>query len=184
MTTPTGTISLSDVNVELSKSSTAAISLNDTDVRTLAGVTGSGTTISMDNLRGKSSVTVSLALLEGYYFASEIGNVWFQLQFFANGNFQVSYNGVNESAAWRTPTGTGVGAGYYIRFTLTASGGVGMSASAPSGWNQLSATQVLSIDKTSPGIGFRTYTVEISSSATGSPVLASKSVQIDMEYMQ
>ena len=59
MPTPTGTISLSDVNVELGRSSTANISMNEAAVRTLAGVGGSGTVISMDNLRGKSSMSVS-----------------------------------------------------------------------------------------------------------------------------
>jgi hypothetical protein len=59
MPTPTGTISLSDVNIELGLSSTATISMNDAAVRTLAGVGGSGTIITMDNLRGKSSLTFS-----------------------------------------------------------------------------------------------------------------------------
>ena len=53
MPTPTGTISMSDVNTELGLTSTATISLNDAAVRTLAGV-ASGI-ISMDNLRGKSN---------------------------------------------------------------------------------------------------------------------------------
>ena len=44
---------MSDVNTELGRSSAANISLNETAVRTLAGV-ASGT-ISMDNLRGKSN---------------------------------------------------------------------------------------------------------------------------------
>ena len=57
MPTPTGTISMSQVNTELGRSSTANISLNETAVRTLAGV-ASGT-ISMDNLRGKSNVSFS-----------------------------------------------------------------------------------------------------------------------------
>ncbi len=52
MTTPTGTISMSDVNVELGLSSTATISLNDTNVRLLAGVPSG--TISMNDLRGKT----------------------------------------------------------------------------------------------------------------------------------
>ena len=47
-----GAISMSQVNTEIGYSSTATISLNDTNVRTLAGV-GSGT-ISMSNLLGKS----------------------------------------------------------------------------------------------------------------------------------
>ena len=62
MPTPTGTISLANVNVELGYASTAYITMNDANVRTLAGVGGSGTIISMDNLRGKTWVTLSAAL--------------------------------------------------------------------------------------------------------------------------
>lgn len=52
MTTPTGTITMADVNVELGLSSTAQISLNDTNVRALAGIMSGA--ISMNNLRGKT----------------------------------------------------------------------------------------------------------------------------------
>ena len=56
MPTPTGTISLSDVNDELGNNSTAQISMNDSDVRELAGLDREGDgTISMDNLRGMSA---------------------------------------------------------------------------------------------------------------------------------
>ena len=61
MTTPSGTIGLSDVNAELDYSPTALISMNDTAVRGLAEVGGAGTVISMNNLRGKSN-RVALAL--------------------------------------------------------------------------------------------------------------------------
>ena len=61
MTTPSGTIGLSDVNAELGYSPTALITMNDAAVRTLAGVGGAGTVISMNDLRGKSN-RVSLAL--------------------------------------------------------------------------------------------------------------------------
>lgn len=54
MTLPAGTISLSDVNVELSKSSIATISLNDADVRGLAGVPSGF--IDLQDLQGKSAV--------------------------------------------------------------------------------------------------------------------------------
>jgi hypothetical protein len=55
------TISLNQVNTELSRSATASIDMNDSAVRTLAGVGGSGTTISMSNLWGKSNSTTLVA---------------------------------------------------------------------------------------------------------------------------
>jgi hypothetical protein len=44
---------MNDVNIELGKTSSSIITLNDADVRALAGV--SSGTISMDDLRGKSA---------------------------------------------------------------------------------------------------------------------------------
>ena len=55
MTTPSGQISLNDVNVELGLSGTTLITMNDANVRTLAGVGGSGTVISMQNLQNKTN---------------------------------------------------------------------------------------------------------------------------------
>jgi hypothetical protein len=58
---------MSQVNTELGRSSTATISLNESAVRTLAGVSAaSGTTISMDNLRGKSAMSVSANSVSGF----------------------------------------------------------------------------------------------------------------------
>lgn len=63
MPTPSGTISLNDVNVELGFAGTTLISMNQSDVRTLAGVGGSGTIITMQNLQGKSNrVTANLTI--------------------------------------------------------------------------------------------------------------------------
>jgi hypothetical protein len=55
MTTPSGQISLNDVNVELDFAGTTTIEMNQANVRTLAGVGGSGTPISMQNLQGKTN---------------------------------------------------------------------------------------------------------------------------------
>lgn len=61
MATPSGTIGLSDVNIELGYPSTDLISMNDAAVRTLADVPSG--TISMDDLRGKSNrVTITLTI--------------------------------------------------------------------------------------------------------------------------
>ena len=56
MTLPTGTISINNVNTELTYSATRNTNLNETEVRQLAGVGGSGTAISMSNLQGKSNL--------------------------------------------------------------------------------------------------------------------------------
>lgn len=64
MTLPTGTISMSQVNTELGRSSTAQISLGETAVRNLAGVASGA--ISMDNLRGKSAMSVTASNVSGY----------------------------------------------------------------------------------------------------------------------
>jgi hypothetical protein len=53
MTTPSGTIGLSDVNAELGFSPTAFITMNDAAVRTLAGVPSGA--ISMQNLQNKTN---------------------------------------------------------------------------------------------------------------------------------
>ncbi len=61
MTTPSGQISLNDVNVELGLAGTTTISMNQTNVRTLAGVPSGA--ISMQNLQGKSNrVTASATI--------------------------------------------------------------------------------------------------------------------------
>lgn len=57
MTLPTGSISMSQVNSELQRSATQHISLDDGQVRQLAGVGGGA--ISMSQLRGKSWLTFS-----------------------------------------------------------------------------------------------------------------------------
>jgi hypothetical protein len=69
MTLPTGAISFSQVNVEITRPSTQQLDLNDSTVRTLAGVGGSGTAISMSNLQGKTFSTrtsISLVISSDY----------------------------------------------------------------------------------------------------------------------
>lgn len=56
MTLPVGQISFNQVNVELTRPSTSQLDLNDSTVRGIAAVGGSGTVISMNDLRGKAYV--------------------------------------------------------------------------------------------------------------------------------
>lgn len=64
MTTPSGTISASDVNTELGRASNAAFNINEGSntvlgPRFLAGIFTSGTAISMNDLRGKTLFKVT-----------------------------------------------------------------------------------------------------------------------------
>jgi len=62
MTLPaTGTIAMDQVNVELQKSATALATLNDADIRALAGIPSG--TISLDNLHGKTGPLNTLNFL-------------------------------------------------------------------------------------------------------------------------
>jgi hypothetical protein len=80
MTLPSsGQISMNDVNVELDRSGTTTISLNDADVRALAGVPSGQ--ISLSNLYGKSNVGENwsanlVAGFNGYGVMTDNGTNW------------------------------------------------------------------------------------------------------------
>lgn len=79
MTLPaSGQISMSDVNTELLLTSTATISLNDSAVRTLAGVSSGA--ISLDNLHGKTnrvSIYITIASnAANYEVKSNVGSTY------------------------------------------------------------------------------------------------------------
>ena len=76
MTLPTGAIAMSDVNTELGQGSTTTISLNDTNVRNIAGIPSGA--ISMNDLRGKSASTYG-TLSPNLTTIAEGGSVTFTL---------------------------------------------------------------------------------------------------------
>ncbi len=70
---------------------------------------------------------------------------------------------------WTTAPITGIGNSYWIRATVTGTGG---SFSGTTGtWLPLSSNQTWSLS-ISLGTGIRTLTIDISSSSTGTPILA------------
>ena len=81
----------------------------------------------------------------------------------------------NTSGNWGTPTTTGVGAGYWIQWTRTYfSGGIGASATATSGWQQLSSSRYITVYN--PGgltVVTAQYNIYIATDSGGSNVVAS-----------
>lgn len=139
MTTPTGTITMADVNVELGLPSTTLISLNDTAVRNLAGIPSG--TISMNDLRGKSNALPYVAVgtsvaprVNAYTWSSGSG---FGSKFSdpatmptTSAVYSVDYNTSVSTLAWSAYQSTG-SIGNLISYPWSSSG-FGTAYSAPS----------------------------------------------------
>jgi hypothetical protein len=169
------------VNFELGRASPyrQTVSMNDSVVRSLAGVSGtSGSTWSMNSLYGKSAITISLASLTAIYGDTPYPGLAFAYYLF-NSNGVITYwtNSVNNGAVgnWASPTTTGIGSSYWIRFTQTSSFGTSTeTGSARGSWISLSIAPDFGVEVSGPGYGSRTYTVEIASDSSGSTIVATK----------
>lgn len=158
------------INLELNRSASASSNLNETDLRTLAGKAGSGTTISLSDFYNKSWVNLSTVPGASYSFAGA-GTVSINLKFLSDGTWEKSGSGTSTTTGTWGPTS---GTGFWIRFTETANNGSGGTWTVPSGWNELTTTRQISGSRTSIGAHDKTFTIEVSSSSTGSPVLSTR----------
>ena len=166
MPTPTGTISLSNVNTELGRSSTANISMNEAAVRTLAGVGGSGTIITMDNLRGKSNASVAISDQSAldYSYAGSGGQGFARYQLNANGvAYRTNVNGtlIAIGGEWLTSGSAGLFDAY-----ATWTGSYGNPGGTTGAWLNLGTTREWLIYM-EDGYASRTLAVQIRLASSG-----------------
>ena len=185
-------ISLSQVNTELGRSATATIDMNDSGVRSLFQKTGSGTTISMSDGFGKSAISITVPALGVYGTAYPGETAYGELIFNSNGTIQAGTSniGIQNAGNWATPTTTGIGSSYWVRFTQTGSYGTGgfggavQYGSAKGVWHQISSTLYFGVQRTGNGMGGFYYTVQIASDSGGSNILATRTdVEIAAEII-
>jgi hypothetical protein len=151
--------------------------MNDSALRTLAGVGGSGTTWGMNSLYGKSARTVSLASMSYIDGIADPGETAFAYyQFYGDGYinyFTISGNGT--MGQWTSPITAGIGASYWVRFTQTASAGPSTeTGNARNTWVSLNSAPYFGLEKTTNGQSSRTYTVQIASDSGGSNIVATR----------
>jgi hypothetical protein len=178
-----GTTTPQSVANELGLGLTTTISMNQAAVRTLAGAGGSGTTWSMNSLYGKSAgfATVSLATIpastDAYYqgdFAIDV-----TLILLSNGTWETTDDtGVIDTGNWGSPTASGAGAAYWVKFTRTSFTpiGGGSQSTATTAWLNLSVYQFIAATCNFGDLNGATgtYTIEIATDSAGSNVIATR----------
>lgn len=188
MTLPaTGSLSISQIHTEFGRGLNLGAYLG-TAWFTDAGGSGTfpGGQISISDFYSKrvnSPVTIpSLAAqMGGAYFGTDgLGDGSTTLTFYPDGTWACTVANGNSpytsSGNWASPTTAGIGSSYYIRWTRTATQGLGAATATDSiGWILLTPArpiQVVHPGYSHPIVG-AVYTIEISSDNAGAIVVAS-----------
>lgn len=175
MTTPTGTISLNDVRTELGTS--GVITMNDSNVRTLAGVGGSGTIITMDNLRGKSSGPITLTGGNSDPVnASAPANQYAGWVFASDGTVDRIAGTTSSTIAQADAHRWDGAGGVYVRATSITPGGSGLIGGSLAGgaWTLLSGSPSIYAYATDDGGDSSSFTctIQIATTASDTTIVA------------
>lgn len=178
-----GAISMSQINSVFDGRGNNLNAYRGTTWYTAAG--GSGTfssgAISFSDFYSKGpspAVTISLASMSGQTF---LGSPFYDneayginMDFNTNGTWEFNgYAAGITNGNWATPTTTGIGSSYWVKWTRTFyAGGAGNTASATSGWQQLSSLRTISVTTAGGAGASADYTVQISSDSSGTTILA------------
>ena len=182
MTTPSGTITMANVNTELGRSTTASVNMNDTAVRALARKTSG--TISMNDLNSKKFIDF------GGFNLTSTGSPFFGE--FADATLQIGADGewygidnagfggfIAYSGSWIPTTDAGVIDDYQVRVTQTSGGFVGGTLAT---WlNMADGPHFWSVSEFYNGSNAASLTVEFRNAATGN-IVESAFVQLEASF--
>jgi hypothetical protein len=152
------------INLELGLSATAQISLNDANVRTLAGV-ASGAIVVPTDFYGKSNVVISIT----DQYISDLDGTDAYAYYFLTGGGQVEQSvqagGINPTnlEQWCTPTNQS--SNYEALVTVT--GGTLSGGSGTGTWLALSTTRNWYVEQLTSGSQLCQFTVQIRKIGTG-----------------
>jgi hypothetical protein len=166
------------INLELGRSATAQVSLNESAVRTLAGVP-SGAIVMPTDFYGKSSAVFRLDAA-GY---SDFGAISIQpaeVAFRVNSDGTVEAStfgsGIVDSYNWITPT-TG-STTYFVRATLNSGS---LNSGTTGVWEALTTDRVWTVYKNefTSGSQIANLTIAISSNSGGTNIVASANISLE-----
>ena len=183
-----GSTATRSINLELDRVAGATSNLNESALRTLAGIPTSGSTISLASFYGKSNRSFSLSqLLENFGEANSGGTAYAEYTFSTDGTIvgASSQSGSFSVGNWTTPTTASIGSSYWVRCTQTSSSGPSTEYGESRGvWHQLSTGRIFGVSKTANGLSTRVYTFEIASDSGGSNIVATATgVQYNIEII-
>jgi hypothetical protein len=159
------------INLELSQSATAQVSLNDTNVRSLAGV-ASGAIVMPTNFYGKSAVTIFLANEDVADATGGASDASAGYRLTSAGAIQVTSGGsFTTIGQWCTPGSAS--ADYEVFATLTSGGCTGTFGS----WLPLSSIQAWICDATPPNFQQAFFTLQIRKVGTAT-ILATANISL------
>jgi len=167
------------INLELGQSATATVSLNDANVRSLAGVP-SGAIVMPTNFYGKSAVTITLNPQSAYDFTggARAANTGYRLT--SGGLTQILENVTYSTVeTWCTPTSE---AGNYEVFVSLLTG-IGFSAgsSATGTWLALSTTRTWLRSAAIGTANLITFSVSIRRIGTTTPVYGPTTITLEAD---
>lgn len=166
-----GTTSPVSVAQELGLGLTTTISMDQANVRTLAGVGGTGTSWSMSSLYGKSAFTLGFVggtSVSADTYTSDTTN-YVSFVFSSNGAMSYTSQGGVEGSivcptAWGSPLTGGIGSGFEVRLAISYNNGQGeltvggtdySTFTGNTAWFSLASSTTIYAAVFNPGGGFK-----------------------------